>query len=168
MELPKRKNMRLRRYDYSTNGAYFITICTENKRHLFGEMVGAVLCGRPNSPNVMLEKWLSEVPNKYKNVQMDKYVVMPNHIHAIVLLSGGHTGPPLPEIVGWFKTMTTNEYIKGVKDGVYEPFEKRIWQRGYYDHIIRSEDEYLRVWQYIDENPAKWTEDKYFSILDER
>ena len=59
--------------------------------------------------------------------------------------------------------MTTNEYINGVKKGLYEPFEKRIWQRSYYDHIIRDEDDYLRIWQYIDENPAKWIEDKYYT-----
>ena len=163
MDLPKRKTMRLKAYDYSANGAYFITICTANRRHLFGEIVEAALSGRPNSPNAMLEKWLHEVANKYMNAQIDKYIIMPNHLHAIILLSGDHAGSPLPEIVGWFKTMTTNEYINGVKKGLYEPFEKRIWQRSFYDHIIRDEDDYLRIWQYIDENPAKWIEDKYYS-----
>ena len=70
MDLTKRKNMRLKAYDYSTNGAYFITICTDNRRHLFGEIVEAALCGRPNSPNAMLEKWLHEVANKYPNVRL--------------------------------------------------------------------------------------------------
>ena len=162
MEMPKRKNMRLKDYDYGQNGAYFITMCAHNRQHLFGEIVGATLRGRLNLPDAMLEKWLHEIPNKYANVQIDKFVIMPNHIHAIVLIAGDHIGSPLPQIIGWVKTMTTNEYIRGVKNGLYEPFEKRIWQRSYYDHIIRNEEEYLRIWEYIGENPLKWAEDEYY------
>ena len=167
-ELPARKNIRLRGYDYSINGAYEITICTHNREHIWGEIVGATLCGRPNNPHIMVEKWISETENKFGDIQIDKYIIMPNHIHMIIFLrgndgeSGDHAGSPLPRIIEWFKTMTTNEYIRGVKSGIYPAFSKRIWQRNYYEHIIRNDDEYNKIWQYIDKNPAKWTEDKYF------
>jgi len=160
LELPKRKNMRLKNYDYSQNNAYFITICTQNKQHLFGEIVGATLCGRPNNPDKVMGKWLIETQNKFENVKIDKFIIMPNHVHIIMLLTGDHTGSPLPQIVDWYKTMTTNEYIRGVKNGLFVPFDKRLWQRSFHDHIIRGETEYLKIWQYIDENPIEWTEDK--------
>ena len=73
---------------------------------------------------------------------------------------GGHTGPPLPEIVQWFKTMTTNAYIRGVKTEGWPPFEGRFWQRGYYEHIIRSDDEYARIGEHIVRNPAQWASDR--------
>ena len=75
---------------------------------------------------------------------------------------GGHMGPPLQEVMDWYKTMTTNEYIRGVKAGIFPPFQKKIWQRGYYDHIIRNERDYLNIWTYIDQNPARWGGDEYF------
>lgn len=71
-------------------------------------------------------------------------------------------GPPLQRVVEWYKTMSTNEWIRLVKAGKLPPFEKRLWQRSFYDHIIRSEADYLRIWDYIDTNPAKWAEDCYY------
>jgi len=112
------------------------------------------------------------VENKFPGVKIDKYVVMPNHFHAIIELlghegEGGHAGPPLrgptvSAVIDWFKTMTTNEYIRGVKDGLYPRFDKRMWQRNYYEHVIRGEADYRQIWQYIDENPQKWAEDCYY------
>ena len=131
--------------------------------------VGATLCGRPNNPHTMVEKWISETENKFNETKIDKYVIMPNHIHMIIFLQGNdgeagdHAGSPLPRIVEWFKTMTTNEYIRGVKSGIYPPFNKRIWQRNYYEHIIRDEEEYQQKWRYIDENPARWREDEHYN-----
>ena len=161
-----RKPLRIPKFDYTTPGAYFVTICTKNKEHLFGKIVktdvGAALCGRPAK---MVEKWLRELENKYPTVTVDKYAIMPNHVHAIIFLAenvGGHAGPPLQNVVGWFKTMTTNEYIRGVKGGEYPLFRTSLWQRSFYDHIIRTEAEYLEIWQYIDENPAHWAEDEYY------
>jgi REP element-mobilizing transposase RayT len=169
-ELPIRKNIRLRNYDYSANGAYFLTICTQNRVHLFGEVdaVGDALCGipqfcpNPNGSSEMLVKWINEIHHKFIDTEVSKYIIMPNHIHFLTI-KGGRTGPPLHEVISWFKTMTTNDYIRGVKSGKYPRFDKRIWQRNYYEHVIRNEEDYRRHWQYIDQNPARWPDDIYFS-----
>ena len=156
----KRKQLRLKNFDYSSNGAYFITVCTRDRRRIFGEIkntpVGATLCGRPNNPDKMVEKWLLETENKFDGVKIYMYVIMPDHIHFIIVKTGAHAGAPLQNIMNWFKTMTTNEYIQNVKKGLYPPFKKSIWQRGYYEHIIRSENDMSEVCNYIKTNPQKW------------
>ena len=161
---PKRKNLRLENYDYSQNGGYFVTICTYNRSRIFGEIsgntVGATLCGRPNEPDKIIKNWLFEIENKYPGTKIDCYIVMPDHIHFIVLKTGDHTGSPLQQIVDWFKTQTTNEYIKGVKSGLYEPYEKHLWQRGYYEHIIRNQKDLDEIRHYIENNPVKWVLEK--------
>ena len=159
-EFPKRKNIRLKDFNYSQNGYYFITICTHKRQALFGEIVGATLCGRPCK---MIEKWLLEIQNKFEDVKICDYVVMPDHVHFIISktgdhtgqTTGDHTGSPLPDIVGWFKTMTTNEYIQKVKKQEYPPFYQKVWQRGYYEHIIRDEADYMVKAKYIMNNIYK-------------
>ncbi len=166
MALPKRKSMRLKGYDYSQNGAYFVTICTHNRECLFGEIVGANLCVRPNDPHIIIEKHIIELENKYKNVVINKYIIMPNHIHFILSINnktGEHIGSPLHEMIQWFKTQTTNEYIRGVKNNMFPPFDKHIWQRGYYEHIIRNETSYNEIWNYIDNNILSWEQDKLYT-----
>lgn len=159
MELPKRKDVRLKNYDYSANGAYYVTVCTHNRAKLFGTIVGATLRGRPNRPDKMIEKWVLELENKFDNLKIDKYIIMPDHIHLLISVSdnltGDHTGSPLPFVIDWFKTMTTNEYIRGVKNGIYPPFDKHIWQRNYFEHVVRCEQDYEEIWRYIEENPLK-------------
>jgi len=81
-------------------------------------------------------------------------------MQGIIRSRGGHVGPPLPQIVQWFKTMTTNAYVRGVKTQGWPQFEGRLWQRGYYEHIIRSDDEYGRIGEYIVRNPAQWASDR--------
>ena len=175
-KLPNRKSIRLKNYDYSSNGYYFVTICTQNREKLFGEIVGATLRGRPNNPDKIIVKWLLESENKFKDIKIDEYIVMPNHIHFIIKRTGDHIGStgdhigstgdhigsPLRDIIGWFKTMTTNEYIAGVKDGRFMPFKGRLWQRNYYEHIIRNYDDYINIAEYIQNNPLKWEEDKLY------
>ena len=167
-EIHHRRSIRLKGYDYSRNGAYDITICTQDREHIWGEIVGATLCGRPNNPHTIIDRWISETKNKFGDIKVDKYVIMPNHIHMIIFLlgddgeSGDHAGSPLPRIVEWLKTMTTNEYIRGVKSGIYPPFNRRIWQRNYYEHIMRDKDDYEKRWRYIEENPIKWQEDEFY------
>ena len=155
-ELPQRKQIRLKDYNYSQNGYYFITICTHNRQNLFGKIVGATLCGRPNNPDKMIEKWLLELENKFSGVKICEYIIMPDHVHFIISKTGDHIGSPLPDIIGWFKTMTTNEYITNVKNNIFPTFDKNIWQRNYYEHIIRNENDYIAAAEYILKNPLKW------------
>lgn len=175
--LPNRKDLRIKNYDYSQAGYYFVTICTEGKGHLFGKIVDGFM--KLNNVGHMIEKWVGKLHDQYENVQLDEFVLMPNHIHFIVVIvgadpcvsppevcgnAGTHTGVPLHTIIQWFKTMSTNEYIKGVKSGEYPTFDKRIWQRNYYEHIIRNQKELHEIRGYIVNNPAKWELDQYYNL----
>ena len=171
MNLPIRKNMRLKDYDYSQNGAYFITICTKNKAHLFGEIVGADLVSARmelSYAGQMIEEMLFETIHSFDDIIADKYVIMPNHFHCIIIISRADTRSAptrgkVADIIQAFKSKTTLEYIRGVTLGLLPSFDKQVWQRNYYEHIIRDETDYQTKWKYIDENPAKWAEDKYYS-----
>ncbi len=159
MEYKNRKNTRLKDYDYSQNGCYFVTICTHNRQCLFEiPIVGNDLCVVPSKmpQNKIVEKWLFELQNKY-NVKIDRYVIMRDHIHFILIINTErHTGRSLPDMMQWFKTMTTNEYIKCVKENTLKPFNKKLWQKSYYDHIIRDEEDYITRCNYIENNPLKY------------
>jgi len=161
-ELPKRKRNRLESYDYSQNGAYFITICTKDKRKLLGT-VGRDDLGTPfvtlSKQGSIAQKNIDLIELHYKCTLVDKYIIMPNHIHMIIVLSILHDGVPrssrptavsISSIVAAFKKFTAKEM--GIN----------IWQTSFHDHVIRDEEDYLRIWQYTDENPAKWAEDAYF------
>ena len=132
-----RRSIRLRGYDYSQAGLYFITICCQNRECLFGEIaVGADLC------------------------------VCPDNTTTGNTTKGEHTGSPLHCVVQWFKTMTTNEYIRGVKTNGWRRFDKKLWQRNYWEHIIRNENEYQRIAEYMINNPIKWNMDKLNDVED--
>ena len=157
-ELPKRKPTRLKNYDYSTPGAYFITICTKNREQLLSNIiVGEGLCALPQNTltpiGLHIEKTIFYINENFIGVDIDKYVIMPNHIHLIVFIkdTGGHRGPPLQKIIGQLKSYTTNK------------FGKILWQRSYHDHIIRDKDNYYRICEYIDTNVFKWTNDCFFN-----
>ena len=163
---PQRKPTRLKDYDYSTPGYYFVTLCVQNRKHLFEienntNNVGNDLCVVPSKQNQIIHKWLKETQNKF-NIKIDKYVIMPNHIHLIAIITERHTGRSLQDAMRWFKTMTTNEYIREVKNGNLMPFDKKLWQKSYNDHIIRGEQDYLEIWQYIENNPIKWCDDEFY------
>ena len=143
--------MRLRDFDYSSEGAYFVTLCLQKKLSLFEN----------HQAKEMVEKWIVEIENKYENVTVDCYVVMEDHVHMILFITEGN-GISLSEIMKWFKTMTTNEYIRGVRDRVYEPFEKKLWQRSFYDHIIRNDEDLNEKREYVMNNPAKKRERSTF------
>ena len=170
MPLPERKPQRLHEYDYSQNSAYFVTICTHGRIHLFG-MVQNNAVVLNDSGNMVMQR-LEHISNG-ADVTVDKYVVMPNHIHAIIMIDrdgittvpGPAQGPfpTLSEYIRRFKTITTKLYIDGVKDGHYPPFKKAIWQKSFHDRILRDANEYLSAWKYIDENPLKWSLDEYNS-----
>ena len=140
-----------------------------------------------NDAGKMIEKWYEELPNKFPDIVLGEFVVMPNHFHAIIINTGDgvganlrvrpnekynnldkchylgeHIGSPLHRVVQWFKTMTTNEYIRGVKTLNWQPFDKKLWQRNYWEHIIRNEQLHQRIADYIVSNTSNWEKDKFF------
>lgn len=156
MKLQKRKPLRLNAYDYSRNGSYFVTVCTKNKTKVLCSIVGDGLCAVPKTEltaiGVEVEKSILFI-NTYDNVGVDKYIVMPNHIHLIISicdLKNGFADIDIPEIVKRLKSYTTNCY------------GEVLWQRSYHDHIIRGQADYDEIWRYIDENPLKWETDCYY------
>lgn len=159
MDLPQRKPNRLKNYDYGQTGCYFVTLCTQNRQPLFSvESVGNDPRVVPPIQNKIIHKWIRATQNKFPNIKIDKYVIMPDHLHFIFNITERHTGRSLQDAIKFFKTMTTNEYIKGVKSNVLPSFNKKVWQKSYYDHIIRNQDDYNEVWEYIQNNPTKLLE----------
>ena len=155
----QRKNLRLQHYDYSQAGLYFVTICGQNRFKYFGEIVEGRFIGYASAD--MIEKIWIDLPYRFP-VLLHEYVLMPNHFHAIIEIQEGNEHS-LGEMVGAFKSMTTKEYIMGVRDKDWFPFEKRLWQRNYYEHVIRDEKSYLKLSEYIQDNPRKWEDDMFFS-----
>ena len=153
MERLDRKKLRLAGYDYSRPGGYFITICTKEKRKLFWS-VGAS-CARSvlSKYGEAVSEELLHLSTAYENVELDKTVIMPNHIHMILKLKESGRAQLAP---------TVSHIIQQFKGAVTKRIGISMWQKGFYDHIIRSEADYLRIWQYIDTNPAKWREDCYY------
>lgn len=161
MELQKRKVIRLKSYDYSQNGAYFITICVKDKHQmLWKQSVGADIIRPQDNENLseyglVVEDAIKNMTNHYHNVVIDKYVIMPNHIHIILILTfkdGRIISAPtkdLSVIIGQMKRYVSKEV--GFS----------LWQKSFHDHIIRNEKEYQEIWQYIDQNPLKWKDDCY-------
>ena len=161
--LPRRKLMRLQGYDYSQEGAYFVTICVEHRLHLFGSIQNETM--HLNPAGKMIVGWWQKVSEKYPDVELDQWVVMPNHFHGIVVLCRDTPMPrqtALSDVMRWFKSMTTTAYIRGVHAEQWTPFPGSLWQRSYYDHIIRSESDLQRIREYIHQNPTRWHVDKLY------
>lgn len=176
-DIHHRKSIRLKGYDYSSEGLYFITICTQNKEDLFGEIVNGEMI--LNGAGLMVEKIYKQLSIYFKNINFEEYVIMPNHFHCIIKIvdmvgvplvatqmSGNNrattrVAPTIGDIIGAFKSLTTVEYIKMVKNNQLPSFDKQVWQRNYYENIIRNERIYLKVMEYIEDNPLKWDEDRY-------
>jgi len=239
-DIHHRRSIRLKGYDYSQTGLYFITICTQNRLCLFGEIKnGEIIL---NDAGIMIDKWWNELKHKYRNIKLHEQIIMPNHLHGIIQIInetgsvgadlrvcpdsdlrvcpdsdlrvcpdsdlrvcpddtwqtsktgqshriaptgteksgertlgeralgeralgeralGEHIGSPLHAMIQWFKTMTTNEYIRGVNNNGWPRFNKKLWQRNYYEHIIRNEKSCCQISEYIQTNPLKWQDDKY-------
>lgn len=158
--------MRLQDYDYNQNGTYFLTICSDNRRCIFSDIVGAI----HESPNVKLteygkivESTISQMSNKY-GIIIEKYVIMPNHIHLLLSISNGqraiHESPlqgrsVISKAVGFLKMNVSKEIHKIHPDD-------RVWQRSFYDHIIRNHKDFEYIYQYINENPLRWKLDELY------
>jgi putative transposase len=162
-----RKSPRLSGYDYSQEGAYFVTVCIQNRESLLGGILNGEM--RLNQPGFAVERWWKELERKFPSIKIDEYfVVMPNHLHGIIFIAssqtpvvqGGHAGPPLQRIMQWFKTMTTNNYIHGVKEHGWQPLKGKFWQRNFYEHVIRNDEALNRIREYIQTNPQRWDLDR--------
>ena len=224
-----RRSIRMRGYDYSQPGAYFVTIVTQGRECVFGEIVDGET--RLNPAGQMIATVWGDLPVRFPFVQMDAFVVMPNHLHGIIVLTGGGVGldgrgesrlvsstrrgirpdgtghgdalgdhedraydvggdrgnrhqlcdhkdrpydvrrdvggrprgtlaGSLGRVVQGFKSITTHEYVVGVKEQGWTPFPGRLWQRNYYEHVVRGEGDLRRVRQYIADNPQRWALDR--------
>jgi putative transposase len=214
-----RRSIRWAGYDYAQAGAYFVTVCVQERGCLFGDVVESEM--RLNDAGCMVRAAWDEMADHYPGVQTDAFVVMPNHVHAIIVLGGptagaavgagpcacpnagqsygetaqppagtgqplsqigqpqgvaptgagrscGETGQPqgvactlsLGDVVHRFKTLTTKRYADGVKQHGWPAFTGRLWQRNYYEHVIRDERSLNRIRQYITDNPASWMLDR--------
>ena len=194
----RRRSIRLREYDYSQPGAYFVTIGTQNGECLFGAIVEGEMV--LNEAGQMVEGVWAELPRYYLGIGVYVFVIMPNHIHGIITIQPptvgtgpctcpddtparsddtpamGHPPPPtgqlqrvaptrrmaLPDVVHRFKTLTTKRYADAVKHNGWKPFPGRLWQRNYWEHVVRNERELHRIREYIVNNPAKWELDRLY------
>jgi REP element-mobilizing transposase RayT len=174
---PRRRSLRLRGYDYAQAGAYFVTMCTQGHHCLFGEARGDSI--RLNEAGQMLADLWMEIPSRFRDVALDSFIVMPNHVHGIVMLPDRRDGtragpvagdavPALGSIMGAFKSATTLEYIRGVRTRGWPPFRRHLWQRNYYEHVIRNQTSLDSIRRYVAENPARWAFDKENPFRDER
>ena len=159
-----RRSVRLYGYDYSQCGAYFVTICVNNRKWLFGDIVDGNM--QLNEIGVMVKHVWECLPQQYPYVSINEFVVMPNHFHGVLMIADDldrlnrerfkpHARKSVGRLVGMFKMVTT----KGFNETRRTSGEK-IWQRNYYEHIIRDEDDYLRIFWYIKTNPSNWRNDK--------
>jgi REP element-mobilizing transposase RayT len=163
--LHHRRSLRLKGYDYARPGAYFVTICAQDRTYLFGNVVDGQM--RLNEfGRIVREAW-DDLPNHYPNVEMDAFVIMPNHIHGIIVFVGAGLKPAptnpaptknhgLPEIVRALKTFSARR-INQLRGTPGVP----VWQRNYYEHIIRTEQALHAIRCYIVDNPMRWHRDRY-------
>ena len=158
-ELRQRKRIRLKEYDYSSPGQYYITICVKEKHEVLGEIKGM----RANEIGPCLSEIGAIVENEilklsriYENIFVDKYIIMPHHIHMIIVLTCGRTQ----------FAPTVSQVIKQFKGSITKQIGFSIWQRSYFDHIIRDKEEYKAICQYIDTNPLKWEIDRFYESIE--
>ena len=178
-----RRSIRLKGYDYSLAGAYFVTISTQDRRCVFGDVVAGVM--RLNDAGRTVSTEWDTLPAQFPGIDLDAFVVMPNHIHGIIIfatrvsvgapLVGAQdvasnrtidnrattrVAPTLGDVVGAFKSRVTVEYTRGVKTKGWPAFRRCLWQRNCYEHIIRNEASLNHIQQYILDNPARWAFDR--------
>lgn len=163
----KRKSNRLKEYDYSKTGYYFVTLCTENGKEYFGKIENGKMV--LSQYGEIAEKFWKEIPEHYDKVEMDEYVIMPNHIHGILIINNEkeirtercsvptNTKRPyglLSKIIKSFKNAVIMEVLRKLDDRNFG------WQRSFYDHVIRNEESLYEIRKYIAQNPLKWELEK--------
>ena len=196
-----RRSIRLKGYDYSAAGLYFITICLQNRRNLFGKIEQGKLI--LNDAGKMIDQQWLILPGRFTNIQLHEYIIMPNHFHGIIEIANvgaplvgarnaagdarnvagddarnvagdangqpqgiaptttGNNGPTIGNVMDAFKSITTVEYIRGVKNSGWRSFNGKLWQRNYYEHIIRNEKSLGHIANYIINNPLNWNKDGF-------
>ena len=164
-DLPIRKTNRLKTYDYSENGAYFITLCTKDKKCILSHIVGGGVLDAPlvklTKVGCIVDHRISEMNRIYQDVQTVKYAIMPNHIHLLIhIMKSEKSGPsrtPAPT------NHIIPQYISTLKRFCNRQAGESLFQRSYHDHVIRDQRDYDMMWQYIDTNPARWEEDCFYT-----
>lgn len=157
MDLPKRKSNRLSHFDYRSPGAYFLTICTKDRKCLLWDTVGASIA-RPQLTGYgqVVQNAIREIPKHYPAISLDHYVVMPNHIHLLLQINTDPDGRPMA-------APTISTVVQQLKGVVTKQLGHSIWQKLFHDHIIRSQADYTKIWEYIENNPLQWELDCFYS-----
>lgn len=165
---PARKPNRLPGYDYSQNGAYFVTICTKNRAPLLweGQVYQTEIVGahsvRPDGPcplspdGQMVDSLILETPRHYPAVQVPIYAVMPNHIHLLLVIDRGEDGRTLC-------APTISRVIKQFKEAATKRAGRPLWQKSFHDHVIRRKEDFQMIWNYIETNPQNWHDDCFYT-----
>lgn len=181
-----RKSIRLKGYDYAQEGLYFITICCQDRVHLFGEIMNGNMI--LNECGGIADKYWMEIPEHFPNVELHEYIIMPNHVHGIIEIKFKSNVPSVIPSVATVASVGANNHsplrtlqrslprspsktigsiVRGFKIGVTKWIRQNtnvydVWQRNYYDNIIRDEQSYQRISDYIRNNPKNWKEDKFY------
>ena len=156
MEQPMRIPNRIPVYDYSQSGAYFVTICAQDRKPIFSNIVGDGF-PVPKIYGKIAEAYIRQIPCKFPFVCVDKYVIMPDHIHILLRIAEhaeegtSDPSPTIGKIMGWFKYQTTKQVNSAANTA-----GQKIFQRSYYDHVVRNQQDYNEIWEYIENNPRKW------------
>ena len=171
-EWPQRKRLRLKNYDYSKPGAYFITICTHNRRQILSRVVGADVLDGPQTVSLMpygkiAEKHIRQWNDFRDDVKVERYVIMPNHIHIILVV---YSGDIMPMEGGASRTSpptrqheVVSQFVSTIKRFCNKEYGENIWQRSFHDHIIRDRRDYEKISQYMQDNPRLWREDCFYA-----
>ncbi len=176
-----RQSLRWDKHNYSSPGFYYVTICIQDHRSLLGNVQSGVM--NLNDAGEMVDAAWFRIPMQFSTIRLDEHITMPNHLHGIIQIAGRETvgvplvgtqpggvaafraptrgAPTLGDVVGAFKSQTTDEYIAGVHQVDWPRFQNHFWQRNYYDHVIRDHDELEKIRDYIRNNPLMWTLDRY-------
>ena len=159
-----RRSIRLQDFDYSQTGYYFITICTKNREHFFEQY--------PELKNIVKTQW-ENIPNHFQNIALDEYIIMPNHLHGIIIVgatftvarnksiyrAGARPAPTIGEMIGSFKSLCIYSWLKYLHKNKIDELGK-FWQRNYYENIIRNDNDLNRIREYIKNNPKNWELDR--------
>lgn len=160
-EAHRRRSLRLAGYNYRTPGTYYVTICAQDRACLFGAVTAGEM--RLSDAGQMIRRTWNELSARYPGVETDAFIIMPNHVHGVIFLLDsavdGSSALSLPDVVQRFKSLTTTRYRQGVHGLAWPSFRDRLWQRNYYEHVVRSTDSLERIRRYIMANPLNWISD---------